>query len=236
MATTLHSQLKLHYVRNTERHEVTVGSFRIDAIDRWNRLIEIQCAPLSSIRQKVGELCKSHRVLVVKPFSARKKIIRMASADGPVSSIRSSPQRSTVLRVFEELVHFCDVFPHPKLLVDVLLTEQTEIRIPSNKQRSRYQVLDRTLISVISRTRLSSSDDLWHLLDADVPERFSTADLALAAKIPRWLAQKAVYCFRRMNFLEVCGRHGNSVIYQKIGYQKIGGSRSSASRSSHRAA
>jgi hypothetical protein len=141
-----------------------------------------------------------------------------------------------VLRVFEELVHFCDVFPHPKLLVDVLLTEQTEIRIPSNKQRSRYQVLDRTLISVISRTRLSSSDDLWHLLDADVPERFSTADLALAAKIPRWLAQKAVYCFRRMNFLEVCGRHGNSVIYQKIGYQKIGGSRSSASRSSHRAA
>ena len=231
MATTLHSQLKLHYVRNTDRHEITVGSFRIDAIDRWNRLIEIQCAPLASIRQKVSELCKSHRVLVVKPFSARKKIIRMASADGPISSVRSSPQRSTVLHIFEELVHFCDVFPHPKLLVDVLLTEQTEIRIPSNKRRSRHQVLDRTLISVISRTRLSSPDDLWQLLDADLPERFSTADLALAAKIPRWLAQKAVYCFRRMNFLEVCGRSGNSMIYQRINP-----SRASASLSNHRAA
>ncbi|MDA1230565.1 MAG: hypothetical protein O2856_07315, partial [Planctomycetota bacterium] len=67
MATALHKQLKSHYVAAEDRHEVVVDQYRIDAIDKRGRLIEIQCASLAAIRDKVRHLVESHQVIVVKP-------------------------------------------------------------------------------------------------------------------------------------------------------------------------
>ena len=49
METTLHRQLKQSYASSDGETEVTLGSFRIDAI-RDDELIEIQCASLSALR------------------------------------------------------------------------------------------------------------------------------------------------------------------------------------------
>ena len=71
MATLLHQQLKQHYVSDSDRHEVAFGAFRIDAVDRRVHLIEIQCASLSAIRDKIRTLVEDHQVIVVKPLAAR---------------------------------------------------------------------------------------------------------------------------------------------------------------------
>lgn len=215
MATSLHSQLISHYVSDHSRHEVRVGCYRIDAVDRWNRLVEIQCAPLGAIREKVRCLLSSRRVILVKPFAARKQIIRKTSPEGETISVRRSPTTVSPVQLFQELVHFGDVFPHPRLRLDILLTEQEEVRIPRRGRRSGkrlYVINDRRLTRVCSRISLSNELDLWGLLNVELNDIFTTADLATAAAIPRWLAQKAVYSFRRMGFLEVCGRHGNALV------------------------
>lgn len=131
MASLLHQQLKQHYVSDSDRHEVTVGAFRIDAVDsRRGRLIEIQCASLSAIRDKIRTLVEDHQVIVVKPLAARKKIVTLQlAAGGDVVSARYSPIRQSLPHLFLELVHF-GIFPHPRLQLDVLLTEQEEIRVP----------------------------------------------------------------------------------------------------------
>ena len=216
MATMLHQQLKEHYVSDSDRHEVVVGGFRIDAVDRRGRLIEIQCASLSAIRNKVRTLIDDHHVIVVKPLAARKKIVTLHRRGGDVVSSRFSPVRQTLAYLFLELVHF-GVFPHPRLQLDVLLTEQEEFRVAPTERsswRKKYSVEERTLITVHQHVKLKSAADLWKALDLILAKEFTTADLVAASGMPRWLAQKAAFCFRRMQFFDVCGKKGNAIVYK----------------------
>lgn len=216
MASLLHQQLKQHYVSDSERHEVTVGAFRIDAVDRRGRLIEIQCASLSAIRNKIRTLVEDHQVIVVKPLAARKKIVTLQCTGGDVVSSRYSPIRQSLPHLFMELVHF-GIFPHPRLQLDVLLTEQEEFRVPPTARsswRKKYCVEERTLVTVHQHLKLKTAADLWRALDLNVPGEFTTSDLVQTNAMPRWLAQKAAWCFRRMGFIEPCGKLGNTVVYR----------------------
>ena len=134
MATQLHNQLKLHYVSDETQHEVDLDGYRIDAIDGDGRLIEVQCASLLAIRDKIRKLTKKHKVVVVKPLAARKKLLKKARRNGKVVSSRYSPAKQTLPYIFLELVHFTKAFPHRNLQLDVLLTEQEEIRVPPKRK------------------------------------------------------------------------------------------------------
>jgi hypothetical protein len=70
------------------------------------------------------------------------------------------------------------------------------------------------LVTVEHHVKLKTASDLWKALDLQLPEHFTTADLVAASKMPRWLAQKAAWCFRRMEFFDICGKQGNSVVYK----------------------
>lgn len=218
MATSLHNQLKLHYVTDESRHEVDLDGYRIDAIDDDNRLIEVQCASLMAIRDKIQTLTKRHRVIVVKPLAARKRLLKKERRNGKVVSRRYSPTKETLADVFLELVHFTQAFPHPNLQLDVLLTEQEEVRVPAKRRswRRSHSVQDRRLVAVQRTISLHSAQDLWNELELDVPEVFTTAALAEGGQMPRWLAQKAAYCFRQMNLIEACGKQANSIQYRLI--------------------
>ena len=221
MEHSIHRQLKSLYVTDTERHEVTVDGFRIDAVDE-ERLIEIQYGSLGAIRDKIRRLLRSHDVLVVKPLAERKQLLKRDVPEGPVVSTRKSPKKQTLWNLFDDLVHFVGVFPHPRLELEVLMTLQDEYRLPAEKKRrvSRgYIVEDRLLSEVTGRARLRTVDDLlarWP--DASRPpertEPFGTADLAAAAGISRPLARKVAYCLRRCGLAQVVGKEGNAILYQ----------------------
>jgi len=216
VATALHTQLKSHYVVAEDRHEVVVDAYRIDAIDNKGRLIEIQCASLSAIRDKIPRLLQSHQVILVKPLAARKRITTLHRQGGEIVSSRYSPVRQTLPYLFKELVHF-GAFPHPRLRLDVLLTEQEEIRVPPTARSSwkkKYSVAERSLVEIQQHIQLKTAADLWKALDIEVSGEFTTADLAENSGMPVWLAQKAAFCFRRMDFFTVCGKQGNAITYR----------------------
>ncbi len=217
MAMALHTQLKAHYVVAEDRHEVVVDKYRIDAIDKRGRLIEIQCASLSAIRAKDLQACwKRIRSSWSNRWRPARKS-RRCIVRAEMSSVRRySPSRQSLAHLFKELVHF-GVFPHPRLRLDVLLTEQEEIRIPptaGSSWRKKYSVAERVLIEVQQQVQLKSAADLWKALDIQPPEEFTTADLVAVSGMPRWLAQKAAWCFRRMEFFSVCGKQGNAIRYR----------------------
>jgi hypothetical protein len=216
LATSLHTQLKCHYVATEDRHEVVVDKYRIDAIDKRGRLIEIQCASLAAIRDKIRCLVESHQVIVVKPLAARKRITTLNRPGGDIVSSRYSPARQTLTQLFKELVHF-GVFPHPRLRLDVVMTEQEEFRVPPTSRsswRKKYSVSERTLIEVQAQIQLTTAADLWKALDISLTGEFTTSDLVEASGMPRWMAQKAAFCFRRMEFFTVCGKQGNAITYR----------------------
>lgn len=215
MESTLHRDLKLYYGGSADDTEVQVDGFRIDAVVN-GKLYEIQQASLGALRHKVRTLLESHSVVVVKPLASRKLLIRRDTKHGPVVSTRFSPLRESIYHLFVDLVYFVDIFPHKRLRLEVVLTEQEEHRTTRVRRRRRgpdYRVEDRRLQRVVESTTLRTLADLRRLLPATLQSPFTSEDLAREAKIPRWIAQKMAYCLRKTGAATLAGKRGRSLLY-----------------------
>ena len=218
METSLHRQLKEHYAEGGAELEVKLGDFRIDVVNA-NALVEIQHGSLAAIRDKISRLLKKHRVLVVKPIVARKRITRLKRAGGPVVSQRWSPKRGTPLDLFEELVYFTRVFPHDNLTLEVPLVQVEERRFPGHGRRrwrrdNDHQVEDLQLIDVGEIYRFSTARDLLQLLPDQLPQPFHTGHLAARLNVRRWVAGRIAYCMRMTGTTIEVGKQGNAKLYQ----------------------
>lgn len=220
METSLHRELKRLYGGPAGQQEVRLGPYRIDAV-RGDLLVEIQHGPLTAIRDKIRALLADHRVLVVKPIVARKRLVRLASADGPIVSQRTSPKRQGLVAAFDELVHFLRVFPHPRLELELVLVEIEELRYPGHGRRrwrraNDFQVADQRLLEVQESRSIRTSADLWKLLPKGLRGSFDTARLAAHASTPRWSAQRIAYCLRQAGAAELVGKRGNALLYKRV--------------------
>ena len=155
---------------------------------------------------------------IVKPLAARTFIVRREQANGEIISSRYSPLRRSILNVFEELVHFGEVFPHPRLTFEIVMIEQEEHRVARRKRRFNgpdFAVEDRVLRTVHSTHTFRTAKDLAGLIPKSLSSPFTSADLAVQAEIPRWLAQKMAYCLRKIGAIEATGKVKNSVQYAR---------------------
>jgi len=220
METSLHRELKRIYAGPEALTEVVLDKYRIDAVSAGT-LIEIQHGSLAAIRDKIRRLLEKHPVLVVKPIVARKLLVKQQAAGGEVRSQRQSPKRGKLLDIFEELVYFTRVFPHPRLELEVVLVEIEELRYPGHGRRRRWRasdhvVADQRLVSVGQRTRLVAARDLLSLVPGKLPKKFDTADLAERAGVARHVAQRIAYCLREMRAIEPIGKQGNAIVYRVV--------------------
>ncbi len=239
METSLHRTLKAHYAADESQIEVRVGTFRIDAIDDCGRLVEVQHAGLGAIRNKVAKLLEDHSVRVVKPIVANKWIHTLDDKSLKVTRKRRSPKLSTHLDVFASLLHFTQVFPHPRMTLEVPLLDIIETRVPEKKRRVRakqYRVLDQTIVSIHDELIFQGIDDLWRMVlmqptfdpkisiqqsaikrtkrKRETPIVFDTAILAQWLDRPRWFAQQVAYVLDRCGVTSEVGKLGNSKLYQ----------------------
>jgi hypothetical protein len=208
------------YAESDAATEVRFGDYRIDAV-RGDQLIEIQFASLASIRDKIRCLVKTSKVRVVKPIVAKRTIVRQNTADGPVISRRLSPKRGSTLDLFDELVYWTRVFPHPNLVLEIPLVSVEEWRLPpslANRRRRRYKpkhhVKDVVLCEVLGKKSVRGCGDLMKLIAADqLPKPFDTAELAAHLDCPRWSAQRIAYVLRNMGAIDDAGKRGNARTY-----------------------
>ncbi len=218
METTLHRQLKEYYAGPDAEVEVPLGRYRIDIV-QGNRLIEVQHSGLSSIRDKIRALLKSHQVEVIKPLVARKRLVQLNARDGAALSTRWSPKRSGRLDMFHELMYFTRVFPHRRLTLRMPLIEIEESRYPHtrrNKRRGQFKVQDQVLLNVVGEDVYRSRADLRALLPADLPRVFGTLELSESLGVERWFAQRIAYCLRKTATVKEVGKKGNSLQYRFV--------------------
>ncbi|HHX42965.1 MAG TPA: hypothetical protein GX714_03115, partial [Chloroflexi bacterium] len=131
---------------------------------------------------------------------------------------RKSPKRGRVEEVFAELVRFPALIHHPHFALEVLLTREEEVRCDDGQgswRRQGWSIVDRRLLGVDARIRLDSAADLCALLPTDLPQPFTTQDLATALGIRRRLAQQMAYCLREMGAIAVVGRKGRAWLYRQ---------------------
>jgi hypothetical protein len=85
--------------------------------------------------------------------------------------------------------------------------------VTRRRRGKQYRVEDRKLVSLGERLRLESVGDLMSMLSAELPDPFTTADIARTSEVPRWLAQKMAYCLRKTEAARLVGKRGNALLY-----------------------
>lgn len=213
--------MKLMYAEDETQTEQRLGRFIIDAI-RGDELIEVQFSSLSSINRKIATLIKKHKVRVVKPLVTSKMLVRCSGKGEAEVSRRRSPKQGDLLDLFDELIYFTHVFPHPNLVLEVPLIsieEWTYPTPPSKKRRRRppkkYTVEDQRLVEILETYEFRKSSDLAKVLPKrKLPQPFDTAQLAEALDTKRWIAQKVAYCLRHMKAIKEVGKKGNAILYR----------------------
>ncbi|QDT58810.1 hypothetical protein SV7mr_13110 [Stieleria bergensis] len=217
METSLHQQLKLHYAGEAANTEVVMGDYRIDAV-RDDELIEVQCASLSAINRKIAKLVKDNTVRVVKPVTIRTRIAKKKSAKAQVHQRRYSPKRGDVLDVFDDLIYFTRVFPHRNLILELVLVDVQQVRVPSRRRRSwqnDYCVVDVQLEKIHRSITLRKASQLFDLIGLNKDQdSFTTIDIAQATGQPRWMAQKIAYVLKHTNAITQVGRKKQGIIYR----------------------
>ena len=222
METSLHRQLKYHFAADSDSVEIMVDGFRIDAIDAKGSLVEIQHAGLGSIRNKAKKLLESgHRLRIIKPLISCKWIETFDRDGGELIRRRKSPKKLVAIDIFRELIHFTQVFPSPKLTLEILSVECIEQRLDRVNKRHRrkqYKTLDQHLAKVGESNVMKGIPDLWRLLgNPKLPKPFDTKELAEYLGQPRWFAQQIAYTLHRCGATEISGKRGNSIAYSRKG-------------------
>lgn len=211
----LHAALKAWYAQPGDQLEVPIDGFIIDIV-RGELLVEIQTANFSALKRKLTQLLKTHRVRLVHPIAQEKWLVKQpAAGDGPITR-RKSPKRGAAVDIFTELVSLPHLLPHPNFSLDVLLIQEEEVRShqPGRAWRRRGWITEeRRLVGIVSRHHFATPADLGELLPADLPEPFTTADLARTLSKPRRLAQQMAYCLRKMEVIAQVGKQGNAIRY-----------------------
>jgi hypothetical protein len=209
----LHRELKRLY---GDAFEVRVDGYVIDVVRPDGELVEIQTGGFSALRTKLDALLDRHRIRIVHPVPAERRIVRV-DADGEVLSTRPSPKRPTAAAIFEGLVSFPTLLSHPHLTVEVLLCREDHIRAPEPKRGRRFMrdPGQRRLVDVLERVELAQPADAAALLPP-LDEPFTTRELAAAMGAKLALAQKATACLRALELVESAGRRDRAPLYARV--------------------
>jgi len=194
---SLHAAFKELYSEPGDEFEVSLDRFVID-IKRGDQLIEVQTVSFASMGKKLDHLLPDYRVLLVHPIAVATYL------DRPDRPLRKSPKSGSIFNLFEELVSVPTLIDHPNLTIEVPLVTvvKTQIEDPKARRgRGGYRTVNRSLREIHETYRFRTADDLFDLVPTDdLPDRFTTADVAKVAKVPRPVAQRIAYCFRPLGF------------------------------------
>jgi hypothetical protein len=218
----LHAAVKDLLARPGDVAEVPFGRYVIDLVRSDGELVEIQTGGFSPLGPKLDALLDGHRMRVVHPVPAQRRIVRV-DEHGEVLSSRRSPLKGGALDVFDRLVSFPSLLAHPNFTLEVLLCREDHIRAPeagrSRSGRRRRDPGQRRLVEVLGSVELASPPDAAALLPDALPvggAPFTTRELATALGCRMILAQRVAYCLRALDVLADGGKRGRAPLHRRV--------------------
>jgi hypothetical protein len=210
----LHAAVKALLAEPGDRLEVPVGRFVIDLVRADGELVEVQTGGFGALGRKLDALLDEHRIRIVHPIAAERRIVRVDS-HGQVLTARRSPKRATAVAVFDQLVAFPSLLTHPNLTLELLLLREDHIRRPQ-PVRVRGRTRDpgeRRLVALLDRISLRTPSDVLAALPALPLEPFSTRELAACLGCSTVLARRTLYCLRSIGVVERAGKRGHTPLH-----------------------
>lgn len=215
--SSLHAAVKRWIARPGDRLEAKIDGFVVDIVRR-GLLIEVQTANFTSIRRKLHKLVEGHKVRLVFPVAQEKWLVRICPETGRIVSRRKSPRRGHPREIFDELVRIPDLMSHANFGIDVLMVRTEEYRCRDGRgswHRKGDSVRGRNLLDVVETVEFRSPADFLSFVPADIQEPFTNRQLAAAADIQLYDAQRVTYCLKKMGALTETGKHGNALLFAR---------------------
>ena len=214
---SLHSSIKQWYVMDGDRFEVKVDKYVIDLV-REDSLIEIQTKNFSAIGNKLRNLVKYNKVMLVHPIAIEKYIVTTDNTNEIISR-RKSPKKGKLMDLFDELIRIPDLMAEDNFILEILMTKEEEIRCKDGKgswRRKGISIKDRKLLEVTQKVTFKEEKDFLIFLPDELPENFTNKHLAKALKVTIYKARKITYCFRKMNLIREVGKIRNELIFERL--------------------
>jgi hypothetical protein len=210
----LHAAVKAALAEPGDRLEVPVGRFVIDLVRADGELVEVQTGGFGALGNKLDALLDEHRIRIVYPVAAERRIVRV-DEHGHVLAVRRSPKRATAVAVFDRLVAFPSLLTHPNLTIEVLLLREDHIRRarPVTTRGRTRDPGERRMVEVLDRVALRTPQDILAALPALPVEPFSTRELATQLRCSTQLAQRMLYCLRTIGIVEPAGKRGRAPLH-----------------------
>jgi hypothetical protein len=216
--SSLHADLKSWYAHPGDLVEVPVGGYIID-IKRADLLIEIQYRNFYNIKKKLSKLLLDHHVHLVHPIAEVKWITRLPVDENTTLGRRKSPKKGRPEQVFVELVHISEIIRHPNFSLEIIMIEQEEIRLNDGKgswRRRGWSIIDHKLIKASDSISFESPQAYRKFIPTEMAQPFTNRELSEFLSISQNLAQKMVYCLRKMDLIKVIGKKGRSNLHLLI--------------------
>ncbi len=212
----LHASLKEWYAQPGDKFEVSVDGFVIDIVQD-DLLLEIQTSSFGSIKSKLIELARAHRIRLIYPIAQEKWIIKLANDDSGGVTRRKSPKKGRLEDLFWEMVSFPQLLTNPNFSLEVLLIREEEVRQYNGKRKWRRRgwiIEERRLLEVVDQRLFEERADWQALLPEKLREPFTTKDLSETMGISIQLAQKMAYCLRKVSVIRLMDKRGRANLYE----------------------
>lgn len=213
---TVHAVLKNYYAPDEDMHEIPIENYVAD-IYTGSEIIEIQNGNFYKMRSKLDTFLGTYPVTIVYPIPHKKWLIWIDEETGEYSPKRKSPITGSAYHAFKELYRIKPYLKHPHLKFCFPLIDVEEYRLlngwsaDKKKGSCRY---DRIPLSLFDEVIIERPEDYLQFLPYELPENFTSAELAKAAKIPAKSANLTLNILTYMEIVKRIGKKGRSYLYQ----------------------
>lgn len=216
---TLHSILKKFYEPDPLFREVKLGGFVAD-IKRGSDIVEIQTRDFCRLRKKLPVFAAENRVKVVYPVAEIKRIRWIDPESGEVGEVRRSPKKGGFNDFLLELWQLRPILPLEGLSFDVVRLELEEYKLLTGRSRDRKKYgaerAERIPTRLIAIDTYETSEDFIASLPIGLPEEFTSADYARAAKLKTGFVGKLLLTLVTVGAIEECGKRGRAKLYRIV--------------------
>ena len=138
------------------------------------------------LKKKLNAFLPEYEVTVIHPIP-HSRTVRWIEKDGTLSPKRKSPKTGKFVDAVSELLGIRDLLLHSHLTVVLSLCDCNDYKVRSGKVGRKRGAMrfERIPTALVSELRLSSPRDYLAFLPADLPDVFTSADVAQAGKLHR---------------------------------------------------
>jgi len=211
--SSLHRALKLRYAKRGKTEKILAG-YVCDGIGPQGEAIEVQTKNFSSLKRKLPDLAKNVMVRLIYPVIVN-KTIELYDVEGALLRRTKSSHKGTAWDIFRELVHAPALVRLKNVTMEIAMVDAVERRRDDGKgswRRKGVSIEDRILEQYRETIILAKKAD-WQRYFLPLSGEFTSAELALAARIKPPLARKTLYTLEKAGILKRICKQGRSWLY-----------------------